>query len=233
VSNVVTAPAGTPSAGWIYWGGQRFFRVVFAGYFGWRYFNRERVPLSGPVILAANHISFIDPPLVGAPLPRAVCYLARDTAFRFPVFGWLLRRWNAVPVDRDGGGASGLRRMLEALESGNGIVIFPEGTRSSNGRLQPARAGVGLLVLKTEAPVVPVRVFGTFEAFGRHMRLPRPNPVAVKYGKPLWFESLRAESRACEKARLKEIYQQIGDEIMAAISALQPHEDHEQFPIGL
>jgi 1-acyl-sn-glycerol-3-phosphate acyltransferase len=215
--------------GLIYGAGWMFFRLVFATYFRWHHYNSERVPLSGPIILASNHASFIDPPLVGAPLHRAIGYLARDTLFK-PPLGWLLHRWNAVPVDREGGGASGLRKILEVLESGKGVIIFPEGTRTRDGALQPARAGIGLIVLRTEAPVVPVRVFGTFEAFGRRLSFPRPKPVAVKYGKPLFFQALRTEAQACGKARLREIYQEVTDEIMSAIRQLQPFEDKERFP---
>lgn len=210
--------------------GWLFFRLLFATCFRWRYFNPERVPLAGPVILASNHASFLDPPLVGAPLSRPLAYLARDTLFRFPVIGALLRAWNAVPVDRDGGGAGGLRRILEAVGTGQGIIIFPEGTRSRDGNLQPARTGIGLIVLKSEAPVVPVRVFGTFEAYGRHLRFPRPHPIAVKFGRPLHFESLRLEAQTCSKARLKQIYQEITDQIMSAIAGLKPYHDVETFP---
>jgi 1-acyl-sn-glycerol-3-phosphate acyltransferase len=78
--------------------------------------------------------------------------------------------------------------------------------------------------------VVPVRVFGMFEAYGRHLRFPRPRRVAVKYGQPMCFEQLRAEAKVCSKARLKEIYQQVADEIMAAIARLEPHEDKARFP---
>jgi 1-acyl-sn-glycerol-3-phosphate acyltransferase len=213
-----------------YWLGWRVFRALFATYFRWRCFNPERVPLSGPVILASNHASFIDPPLVGAALPRALSYLARDTLFRFPGVGALLRSWNAVPVDREGGGAAGVRRILEALHSGCGVIIFPEGTRTRDGRLQPARAGIGLIVLKSQAPVVPVRVFGTFEAYGRRLRWPRPRPLAVKYGRPLDFSALRAEAEHCGKARLKEIYPEIARQIMSAIAALEPFEEKDSFP---
>jgi 1-acyl-sn-glycerol-3-phosphate acyltransferase len=215
--------------GIFYFLGWSFFRLVFATYFRWHYYNPERVPSSGAVILASNHASFIDPPLVGAALHRAIGYLARDTLF-VPPLGWLLHRWNAVPVDREGGGASGLRKILEVLQNDKGVIIFPEGTRTRDGALQPARAGIGLLVLRSHAPVVPVRVFGTFEAFGRNLRIPQPKPVAVKYGKPLHFEALRAEAQTCSKARLREIYQQVTDAIMAAIAQLQPCEDKETFP---
>ena len=206
------------------------FRIVFAAYFRWRVYHPERVPLKGPVILAANHASFIDPPLVGSGLKREINYLARESLFRFPVVGAALRAVNSVPVDRDGGGAVGLRAILDRLLAGGGIILFPEGTRTRDGLLQPARSGIGLAVIKSDAPVVPVRVFGTFEAFGRHLKFPRPHPIAVKYGQPMLFEELRAEAKTCSKQRLKEIYRQVAGEIMLAITKLEPCEDKTTFP---
>ena len=201
------------------------FRVMYATYFRWRVFNAERVPLQGGVILASNHASFLDPPLVGSGLKRDINYLARESLFRFPGIGALLRSWNAVPVDRDGGGAKGLKTILDRLLQGNGIILFPEGTRTKDGKLQPARSGIGLTVIKSDAVVIPVRTFGTFEAFGRNHKFPRPHRVAVKYGRPMRFEKLRAEAKTCDKARLKEIYQQVADEIMTAIAKLEPKAD--------
>ena len=206
------------------------FRALFKFYFRWRVYHPERVPETGPVILAANHTSFIDPPLVGAGLRRDINYLARESLFRFPGIGALLRSWNSVPVDREGGGAAGLKKILHRLLGGGAIILFPEGTRSRDGKLQPARSGIGLTAIKSDAVVVPVRVFGTYEAYGRHMRFPRPRPVVVKYGEPMRFEGLRAEAKTCSKARLKEIYQLVADEIMAAIAKLEPHEDKKIFP---
>jgi 1-acyl-sn-glycerol-3-phosphate acyltransferase len=198
---------------------------MYATYFRWRVFNAERVPSNGGVILASNHASFLDPPLVGSALSRDINYLARESLFRFPGVGALLRSWNAVPVDRDGGGAKGLKIILDRLLAGNGIILFPEGTRTPDGKLQPARSGIGLTVIKSTAPVVPVRVFGTFEAYGRNHTFPRPHRVIVKYGRPMTFEALRAEAKTCAKAQLKEIYQQVADEIMAAIAKLEPKPD--------
>jgi 1-acyl-sn-glycerol-3-phosphate acyltransferase len=206
------------------------YRALFKLYFRWRVYNAERVPLEGGVILASNHASFLDPPLVGSGVRRGINYLARENLFRFPVMGWVLRQWQVVPVDRDGGGAAGLRAILDRLLLGGAIILFPEGTRTRDGKLQPARSGIGLTVIKSTAPVVPVRVFGTFKAYGRHLRLPRPRRVAVKYGQPMRFEQLRAEAKVCSKPRLKEIYQQVANEIMAAIARLEPYEDKAQFP---
>jgi 1-acyl-sn-glycerol-3-phosphate acyltransferase len=210
----------------IYFLGWCCFRALYKFYFGWRVYNPERVPLKGPVILACNHASFLDPPLVGAGLRRGINYLARESLFRFPVAGWVLRNWNSVPVDREGGGARGLKAILDRLLAGGAIILFPEGTRTRDGKLQPARSGIGLTVIKSQAPVVPVRVFGTFEAYGRHVRFPRPRRhVAVNYGKPMLFEQLRAEAKTCSRERLKGIYQHVADEIMAAIARLEPRKE--------
>jgi 1-acyl-sn-glycerol-3-phosphate acyltransferase len=141
-----------------------------------------------------------------------------------------LHQWNCVPVDREGGGAKGLRAILDRLLNGGAIILFPEGTRSRNGKLQPARSGIGLTVIKSTAPVVPVRVFGTFDAFGRHMGFPKPTRVAVKYGKPMMFSELRRQARTCSKPRLKEIYQEIANRLMSEIAKLEPFEDKASFP---
>lgn len=214
----------------VYFAGWLFFRALYATYFRWRAYNPERVPLTGPVILASNHASFLDPPLVGAGIKRPINYLARESLFRFPVVGWILRKWNSVPVDREGGGAKGLKAILDRLLEGGAIILFPEGTRTRTGHLQPARSGIGLTVIKSTAPVVPVRVFGTFTAFNRHMKFPKPCRVEVKYGLPMSFASLRAEAQVCSKPRLKEIYQQVADEIMAEIMKLKPARDVDRFP---
>ena len=206
------------------------YRTAFRFYFRWRVLNAERVPETGAVILACNHASFLDPPLVGAALHRDINYLARENLFRFPVLGTILRSWNVVPVDREGGGAKGLKAILDRLLAGNAIILFPEGTRTRDGKLQLARAGVGLTVIKSAAPVVPVRVFGTYHAYGRHLHFPRPYSVAVKFGRPMLFEALRAEAKSCPKDRLKEIYQEVADQIMAEIAKLGAYQDKEQFP---
>jgi len=213
----------------VYFLGWCAFRTIYATYFHWRVFNPERVPLKGPVILASNHASYLDPPLVGSGVKRGINYLARDTLFRYPGMGWLLKQWNSVPVDRDGGGAAGLKAILDRLLAGGAIILFPEGTRTRDGKLQPARSGIGLTVIKSTAGVVPARVFGTYEAYGRHTKIPRPHRVAVKYGRPMHFEKLRAEAKTCSKPRLKQIYQEVADEIMGAIAKLEPYEDVETF----
>ena len=209
---------------WSYRLGWIFFRSFFAVYTRARYYHAERVPSEGPVILASNHASYLDPPLVGSGLRRMVNYLARDTLFDSLVVGPVLRSWKVVPVDRDGGGGAGLKAILDRLLNGGVILLFPEGTRSNDGKLRPARAGIGLTVIKSTAPVVPVRVFGTYEAYGRHLKFPRPRRLSVRYGHPMDFKALREEAKTCAKPRLKEIYQQVADEIMGEIERLGQEE---------
>lgn len=205
-------------------------RLLCDTYFQRRICNPERVPKEGAVILAANHASYMDPPLIGSSLPRDIHYLARESLFKYPGICQWLHSLNAVPVDRDGGGARGLKAILDRLLGGAGIILFPEGTRTHDGQLQAGRSGIGLAVIKSNAPVIPVRVFGTYEAWGRHRAWPRPHPVVVKFGHAIDFRALREEARRCSKARLKEIYQEVTDRIMAEIARLEPYADKATFP---
>ena len=213
-----------------YFIGWCLFRVMYATYFHWRVYNPERVPREGAAILASNHASFLDPPLAGCGLRRDINYLARESLFRLPVVSAILRSWNSVPVDRDGGGGAGLKAILDRLRAGGAIILLPEGTRTRDGLLQRARAGIGLVVIRSTAPVIPVRVFGTHEAFGRGAWFPKPFGVRVKYGSALNFDPWRREAEGCARPRLKEIYQEVADRIMGAIAALEPHRDKTTFP---
>ncbi|MBI1842687.1 MAG: 1-acyl-sn-glycerol-3-phosphate acyltransferase [Verrucomicrobia bacterium] len=209
---------------WVYAIVWHLCRALFKVFFRVRYHYGAPLPLEGPVILAANHASYLDPPLVGSGLARPVNYLARDTLFKHAAFNFFLKRLLCVPVDRDGAGAAGLKGIFDRLSGGGMILLFPEGTRTPDGKLLPARAGVGLAVIKSGAPVIPVRVFGTFEAYGRNARFPRPRRIAVKYGAPMRLDDLRDEATTCSKPRVKEIYQEVADRIMSQISALRPDE---------
>lgn len=197
-------------------------RLLCGLYFRRREAGFENIPESGPFILASNHCSFMDPPLVGSSCSRAISYLARESLFSNPLFGRILRSVGSVPVDRDGASGKGLKTILERLLGGDGIILFPEGTRSPDGRLQKGRAGVGLVVIKSGAPVVPVRVFGTFEAFGRHHALPRPRRVGVRFGPVIDFSTLVAEAASAPRPRVKEIYQEVADTILEHVARLDP-----------
>jgi 1-acyl-sn-glycerol-3-phosphate acyltransferase len=146
----------------------------------------ENLPAKGGYIVAANHASLLDPPMVGQFLPRQVCFFARKTLWKPGVAAWWLDAVGTIPVDRDGGTSlDAIKRVLRALAEGKVVIVFPEGTRSTDGNLQTAKAGVGLLACKAHVPVVPARVFGSFEAFGRDAGLHLGSPVSVTYGRPL------------------------------------------------
>ena len=199
------------------------FRAFFTVYFRFRVRHPERVPREGPVILAPNHVSYTDPVFVVAALRRLVIGLARKSAFDVPVGGGILRSWHAIPVDRDGASGKGLRTILQRLREGNAVQLFPEGTRSPDGQLQAPQPGIGLLILKTDAPVVPIHIAGAHEAWGRHLTVPRPRRVELTFGEPMDFSKLRKAARREKGRRAKALYQRAVEELMAAIGALNPH----------
>ena len=208
-----------------YFLGWWFFRIYTGLYHRRQVFNEERIPRTGGVILASNHLSYIDPPLVGCSTRRVIHYLARASAFKGAIGGAILRSWNSIPVDRDGGSTKGLRTILERLREGRAIMMFPEGTRSPDGTQQTSRPGIGLMIAKSDAPVIPVRVFGTYEAYGRHHAIPRPRSVQVKFGEALGFKELRVEASECNPDRRREVYDEITTKLMATIALLESRTD--------
>jgi 1-acyl-sn-glycerol-3-phosphate acyltransferase len=201
-----------------YWFFANLSRILARIFFRFRIVHRERLPETGGFILAANHQSYFDPPLVGICSRRAVHYLARKTLMDWPFFGPMFPDMNVIPVDRDGNDMSALKTVIRKVKSGEGVVLFPEGTRSSDGNLQPAQAGVGLVIAKTLAPVVPVRIFGSFEAFPKGSKKVKLHPITVVIGKPIQF----SESDVAPANR--ETYRQLGQRVMDAIGQLRVDE---------
>jgi 1-acyl-sn-glycerol-3-phosphate acyltransferase len=171
----------------------------------------DRMPREGHLIVAANHLSLLDPPLVGCASPRELDYMAKEELFRIPGLGGLIRRLNAHPVDRSGSDSAALRLALRLLGAGRALLLFPEGTRGTEGRLGPARAGTGMLAALSEAPIMPVYIQGSGRAFPRGAVVPRPIPVTITFGTPIRFARERGKAR----------YQEISDEIMAAIGRIK------------
>jgi len=147
---------------------------------GWslRTSGRPNLPMTGPVLLVANHQSHFDPPLVGITSRRRICYLARSTLFKNPVFGKLIAMHGAVPIERDVG-TDGLKAVWRLLDDGQAVIMFPEGTRSDDGQMQPFKAGISLLVKKANCKIVPVGIAGCYAAWPRQRTLPTPSPVLV------------------------------------------------------
>jgi 1-acyl-sn-glycerol-3-phosphate acyltransferase len=190
---------------------QMFFRGDVVGL--------SNLPETGGYIVAANHASHLDPPIVGQFLPRQVAFFARKTLWKPGIAAWWLDAVGTIPVDRDGGTSlDAIKRVLQSLAGGKVVIVFPEGTRSPNGELQPAKPGVGLLACRAHVPVVPARVFGSFEAFGRGGRMRLGSPVSVAYGPPLSPEDYDHPEDG------KERYARTAARIMEAITRIEAPE---------
>ncbi len=190
------------------------FAPLFAILYRNRCYGRDHVQQGGGLI-AANHVSFLDPPLIGFCLfPERLCYLARDSLFT-SILGWILRNINCYPVKRGRGNASVFKTILDLTGAGKWVVIFPEGTRSPDGTIQRAELGVGLLVQKAKVPVIPCYIEGTRAIWGVGHRIPRLyGRTQVYFGAPIDFSYLDGVDK-------KVAQQEIVDRIMQEIRQLQ------------
>lgn len=183
-------------------------KYTFWAFFGtlWRMrvYGAENVPKSGPLIVASNHVSYFDPPVLGTASPRRLSYMAKEQLFRIPVLGSAIAAVGAYPVDREGSATAAIKRSVEVLRAGGAVGIFPEGTRNLQGTTE-ARGGVALLASLGKAPVVPACLIGT----GQAKRLAQ---FQVVFGKPL---SLPADRKAT-----REEMANFTDEVMRAIHEL-------------
>jgi 1-acyl-sn-glycerol-3-phosphate acyltransferase len=186
--------------------------VYFRLFHDLRIQGMENIP-SGGFLMASNHESFFDPPLIGCALQEDMFFLARKTLFDPPGMNWFLPSIQALPIDQERPDMTGLKRIIALLKQGERVALFPEGARNLDGKLQPAAPGVGLVLSKVDVPVVPCRILGGHAAWPRNGKPRLFMPLRVVYGKPLRFPS--------EKRRGKDAYQAIGDEIMRAIAALE------------
>ena len=197
-----------------YWLGYNLSRLVGHIFFRLRIIHRERMIQTGPVILAMNHQSYLDPPLAGIACDRAIYFLARRTLMDLTLFRWLLPKLNVIPVNQEGIDRSALKALIRVLKSGNAALVFPEGARTLDGSLQPAQPGVGLVIAKTLAPVVPMRIFGAHEALPRGGGGLHLVPITVVVGEPIFFTEADLQSSG------KDLYGRLSQRVMDAIAAL-------------
>ncbi len=184
-------------------------------FFRFRVLHRDRILQTGPVILAMNHQSYLDPPLAGVACRRAIYYLARKTLLDLPVLGPILPKVNVIPVDQEGGDRSALKALIRVLRADQGVLVFPEGSRTPDGNLQPALPGVGFVIAKTLAPVVPMRIFGAHRALPRGGGKLRFGPITIVVGEPLHFTT------ADLAGNHRDVYLRLSQRVMDAIAALQ------------
>jgi 1-acyl-sn-glycerol-3-phosphate acyltransferase len=160
----------------------RFFCIIW---FRVRIYGRENVPDKGPFILASNHQSYLDPLFCGVGIKRHLTFLARDTLFRNNFFGLLIYSLNAIPVKRDQADISSIREVITRLKQGGGVCLFPEATRTINGKISNCKPGLGLLCRRSNAVVIPVLIDGAFQCWPRHKRIFSPGTVAVFLGRAI------------------------------------------------
>ena len=155
---------------------------------GWRASGRHNMPATGAVLLVADHLSFLDVFLLGIASRRPLNFVARSSLF-FPVLGFLIRSVGTFPIQRAGMGASGMKETLHRLRRGGIVTLFPEGTRSRDGKLAPLKSGIAVLVSRAGVPVVPAGIAGT-SAWPRSRLLPVPRPVRIHFGPPIRPEDI-------------------------------------------
>ena len=197
-----------------YWIGYHLSCLIGRLFFRLRIIHRERMIQAGPVILAMNHQSYLDPPFAGTTCDRAIYFLAKRTLIDVPVLGWLLPKLNVIPVNQEGIDRSALKALIRVLKSGNAALVFPEGARTLDGDLQPAQPGLGLIIAKTLAPVVPMRIFGAREALPRGGGSLRFVPITIVVGEPIFFTAADLGSRG------KDLYGRVSQRVMDAIAGL-------------
>ncbi|MEI7850818.1 MAG: (d)CMP kinase [Kiritimatiellales bacterium] len=187
-------------------------------------YGLRNVPKTGGVIVASNHASYIDPPAVGACTyrTRMTHFMARDTLFKKGFMNWFLHKVGVIPLDRDKGDIKAMKTAIALLKDGASVALFPEGTRSLDGTLQPAKPGIGFLVAKGNAPVVPVYVHGSYEAWSKNSDGWKPKPVSVIFGQLITQEEIRGLGEG------RDAYGLIGELIMKRIAELK-----ENFEKGL
>lgn len=194
--------------------GYNLTQLLARVFFRFRVVHREKVIQDGPVILAMNHESYLDPPLAGIACRRAIYYLARKTLLEIPLLGPILPKLNVIPVDQEGNDRSALKALIRALKAGHGVLVFPEGSRTLDGQLQPGLPGVGFVIAKTLAPVVPMRIFGAHEALPREGGKLRLRPITIVVGDPIRFTAEDVAGNG------RQVYPRLSQRVMDAIAQL-------------
>jgi 1-acyl-sn-glycerol-3-phosphate acyltransferase len=202
----------------LYAGARILLRAFFRVFNRWEVVGRDLVPAEGGVLLVANHTSYADPPVVGTASPRPVNFMAKAELFSIPLLGWVIKRTHAFPVRRGAGDREALRRAIRLLKEGKVLLIFPEGTRSPDGRLIAAEQGAAFIALSAGVQVVPVALDGADRLLPLHSPIMRPAKLRVWFGAPIDLAPLRGQRLT------RDVLQQASDLMMAGLRDLLPAE---------
>ncbi len=192
--------------------GVYLLKPLFYGFLRLKVVGRESIPREGGLIVAANHLSYLDPPLVGLSLwpYRKLHYVAKRELFKIPFLGFILRLVNAFPVKRGKPDRIAMERALRLLRKGEAVCIFPEGTRSINGRLQRPELGISLLVLRSGAPVLPIAVINTDKALPRGAIILHPAKIRVYIGQA-FHPTREGDPKYLKEEIAKQVMKRIGE----------------------
>ncbi len=156
-----------------------------------RTYGTENVPKTGPLLLLSNHQSYLDPMFCQSIIWRNFYFVARDSLFKIKFLGSLIGSLQTIPIKRDSADISAVRSVIKILKQNCAVCLFPEATRTANGKIADIKPGFGLLSRRAKAKVVPVVIDGAFESWPRHRKFPRPRRVTVCYGKPITPEEIK------------------------------------------
>lgn len=196
-----------------YWLFYTLFKCAARAFFSHKVIHREKLVEDGPVLIVANHQSFIDPPFLGIAYEEGVYFFARKTLFK-GIFKWALPLCLAIPIDQENPDAQSLKTIIRLLRSGKRVMVFPEGSRTPDGKIHQGMAGIGLILSKTKVPVQPLRIDGAYEAWPIGASFPKISPITVTVGDLINFTAEELNARG------KNAYQHLADRMMEAIENL-------------
>lgn len=184
---------------------QVIIQTFFLFWLGYRATGHKRLEQEQGALILANHQSFLDPLVVGLPFKRPISFLARDSLFRAPVVGWILKQTHVMPINQQAAGAASLRDTIRRLHEGWLVGMFPEGTRSETGAIGEIKPGFAAIVRRAKLPVYPVGISGAFQALPLGSWFLKPARVRVVFGEPLSVEELSLYSHRDQEAELIEL----------------------------
>lgn len=199
---------------WVYYAGRALTRVLLFLFTRWRVYGKENIPVRGPLLVMVNHIHLADPPIIALSIGRRAMFIAKEELFRPGFSGYIVRNFGAFPVRRQGVNRETLRRARQWLTQGMALIVFPEGRRSSDTRLEAAYSGPALIARHSGAPVLPVAISGTEKIRGKTGLLRRPE-ITVNIGAPFYPSSGNGKMS-------REQLEEMTHSIMWRIAALLP-----------